>query len=263
MKTTTWRAGGASVMGASHHRRGTPNQDAALWVPRQRGDDRFIIAVADGHGGADYFRSDVGAQLALLAMESALEWFLDEPASEEELAEDVVAIWRRLVAEHIGRHPFETEPATSALSVYGSTLVCVAATQSHLLAFQLGDGDLMLGFADGRIETPLGTDADLVGEETYSLCLTDAAKFVRSRLIQREDDTNWPDFALIATDGVSKSFVDFAAFKGVVTNYRELVQSEEHLQSTLEGLPDWLNSVSEGGSGDDASLCIATSLAQA
>lgn len=253
-----WYSGGASVIGAAHVRRNLVNQDAISWYPRKGVDDRFVIAVADGHGGSEHFRAEFGAKLALQAVQNTLDWYLDAPDSLDQLSKDLIEVWQNLVRDHVASHPFDRTMKGSDLEPYGSTLVTVAATASHCLALQIGDGDLFLGFPDGQLERPLADDTGLVGEQTYSLCMHEASRHIRSRLYEIDHCSRWPDFALIATDGVSKSFVDDDAFKQVVQQYRELVQTEQGLQSTLAALPDWLGEVSNNGSGDDASLCIAT-----
>ncbi|MEM1229665.1 MAG: PP2C family serine/threonine-protein phosphatase [Pseudomonadota bacterium] len=257
--SSEWRCGGASVQGSAHKRRNQPNQDAIWWSPRADEDEQFAIAVADGHGGPAYHRSHVGAQLALQALEEALAWYFDEPEPPERLAEDVVTVWRQLVDAHIAAHPL---PATAqgerSREAYGTTLVCVAGTPRHLLTLQVGDGDLMLGYPDGTVERPLPDDQGLQGEQTYSLCMADAPAHTRTLLRHRSPDQPWPDFAMVATDGVSKSFVSEAAFEKVVQSYRTLVPTKRELLATLEALPGWLDEVSVNGSGDDASLCMAS-----
>jgi serine/threonine protein phosphatase PrpC len=254
-----WHAGGASVRGTAHERRGQPNQDAVWWTPRRGAELDFAVAVADGHGAPAYYRSEVGAQLALQALESALSWYFDEPDSLERLAEDIVTIWQRLVDDHSSKHPASTlNVAAHPREAYGTTLVGVAGSARQILAVQLGDGDLLVGYADGRVERPLPDDLGLKGEQTYSLCLPDAAARMRLRQWDLSDAGGGPEFALVATDGVSKSFVSEAAFEEVVQSYRKLVRTEDELFATLEALPDWLTQVSANGSGDDASLCLAS-----
>lgn len=253
----TWRAGGASVIGAAHLRRKLPNQDAVHWQPGNGVDDRCLIAVADGHGGAAHFRSDVGAGLAVEAVRSTLEWYFDEPESLDQLPGAILEVWRREVREHVAANPFREVVSGSSLEPYGSTLVAVAATARFCWVFQIGDGDLYVAFPDGRIEKPLGDDVGLTGEMTYSLCMEEAQRHVRSRIYRVDAGQQLPDFALVATDGVSKSFVDDQAFYSVVRDYRDIVQTKDDLDSTLAALPGWLREVSDNGSGDDASLCIA------
>ena len=106
-QTGRWHAGGASVMGAAHKRRGLPNQDAHLAQPETTDAANFLICVADGHGGADYVRSDTGSKLAVQALRLALEWFPEDADSLNDLKADVVNIWRRLVTQHLDEHPLD------------------------------------------------------------------------------------------------------------------------------------------------------------
>jgi serine/threonine protein phosphatase PrpC len=120
---------------------------------------------------------------------------------------------------------------------------------------QIGDGDLLLGYPDGRVESPLRPDQGLTGEETYSLCQEDAEARFRFASMWRSGGVAWPDFALLASDGVSKSFRDDDAFRAAAAQLREVAGHD--WQATLEALPDWLADVSQNGSGDDATLCMA------
>ncbi len=252
-----WQAGGASVLGAAHRRRDLPNQDAHIAEPEGCTGPELLISVADGHGGADYVRSDIGALLAVQALRTALDWF---PETQDDLADlktAIVATWRSLVCAHLEAHPMDADAGEPSLQAYGTTLVAVAATQRHLLLLQLGDGDLVLGYPDGGVVMPLREQQELPGEQTYSLCLAGAERFMRAQLIARNEQALWPEFALVATDGVSKSFVDQSAFLQAAREYRDIARSSESLSAVTRELPDWLRSVSDNGSGDDATLCLA------
>src|SRR5436190_794120 len=79
-KKFEWRILGQTVIGASHVRTGKPNQDALL--SRQAQADKsgtpLFIAIADGHGGDKYFRSDIGAKTAVEVTEHTLHRFVGE-----------------------------------------------------------------------------------------------------------------------------------------------------------------------------------------
>ncbi len=247
-----WCTGGASVLGAAHKRQGLPNQDAWLEEPGLNGQERFFVSVADGHGSALHNRSDVGAALAVRALQEVLNWFFDDTASLPDVAEDVHKTWLKAVDEHMKSHP-----GASGVVAYGTTAIAVAGNANHLLALQLGDGDLLLGFEDGRIERPFSGD-DLVGEQTYSMCMDTAPQHFKHRFYERKSDADWPDFAFVSTDGVSKSFINEAAFDQVVSSYRDLMAAPNSLKTTFNALPGWLRDVTDNGSGDDATMCIAT-----
>jgi hypothetical protein len=57
-----WQVTGCSVLGASHRRKGTENQDHIKYHD-ERG--RAIVALADGHGSAKSFRSAKGSEFAV------------------------------------------------------------------------------------------------------------------------------------------------------------------------------------------------------
>ena len=64
--SATWRVTTASERGSSHTG-DSPNQDAVLsrTVVTSDGTSTTIAAVSDGHGGARYVRSDLGAATAV------------------------------------------------------------------------------------------------------------------------------------------------------------------------------------------------------
>jgi serine/threonine protein phosphatase PrpC len=262
-----WVVGGASQRGASHERRGTPNQDAIHWLPRETTARHFVAAVSDGHGAAKYIRSRIGSQLAVEQVASVLEWFLDGDTSDASVAElpaQTLTAWREAVLRHAESVVTEGEWVESVeekLILYGATLIAVAASDDVAVVLQIGDGDLYLGYPDGRLERPLPDDTGLIGEQTYSLCSPDAIKRFRVAVSRAGPGKQLPDFAFLSTDGVSKSFADDAAFRGVVEHYRRSMASADPA-TVLNPLPEWLASVTRRGSGDDVTLCLAARRAE-
>lgn len=250
-----WRIGGASVRGAAHIRTGWPNQDAVAWSPPDGAGARVVAAVSDGHGAAAHFRSGEGARIAVDTAVDLLAWHLDDGEEDEgALGGAILSGWRKAVERHLANNPYDTTQTGSHLSPYGATLLTLAANEDVIAMVQIGDGDLMLGYPDGRIERPLRSDEGLVGEQTYSLCLDDAERHFRVASLWKGDESNWPDFALLASDGVSKSFRDEAAFHDAVRQLRTLAANQ--WGETLAALPKWLSDVSSNGSGDDSTICI-------
>jgi len=259
MRQSTWIIGGASARGATHLRTGRPNQDAVIWSPAAGQGGRIVGAVSDGHGAKAYFRSDVGSRLAVETARALLVARFDNDAHDDgALAGDILRVWRESVEAHLDQNPYPDDmPAQSEprLSPYGATLLTIAADDGDITVLQIGDGDLMLGYPDGRVERPLRADVGLSGEETYSLCQDDAETRFRVASLWRAPDQPWPDFALLASDGVAKSYPDDAAFANAVARIRELAISD--WAGLLAGLSDWLSELSSKGSGDDATLCLA------
>ncbi len=258
-----WQTGGASVVGSAHLRRNMPNQDAMAWRPDRGAGPRIVMAVSDGHGSAPHSRSATGAQLAVAGAAKVLEWHLDaaddDEIADQFLAADIVGHWQRDVAKDVAATPLSDEEQRLATGTpyiaYGATLLAMGIdeTTAHLL--QIGDGDMLFGFADGRITRPLSADEGLVGEETYSLCQSGAETHFRVATLWRGTDEGWPDFILLASDGVSKSFLDEQGFEDAARQLRDLAQAD--FAKMLAALPAWLTEVSANGSGDDSTLCFA------
>lgn len=252
---TGWLAGGATARGASHHRSGLPNQDSIGWIAPGAGLRRGAMVVSDGHGGKAHDRSHDGSRLAV---ECALAEFVpllaegaDTDAAFAEARAGIAARiherWKRRLAELTGA-------ADEAMMVrHGATLVAVACGDESLLLVQLGDGDILIGRRDATLERPLPEDDGLTGEQTHSLCETDAPGFARTAIIARGRGGSAIDFVMASTDGLAKSFPDDASFLDLARHYRGLI-STRGLGAVTDGLGDWLAAASANGSADDVSL---------
>ncbi len=257
-----WKIAGASVRGTAHIRSGMPNQDAIACLPETGNGTRIVAAVSDGHGSAPHFRSATGAMLATRGATEILAWHLDaqeEDEAEGALAGEIMAHWQALVMHDLESNPLDEAgiqpPGRSPFTPYGATLISMAANENIAIFLQIGDGDLLLGYDDGSIMRPLPDDKGLRGEETYSLCQENAGQHFRIASVWKQDNDRWPDFILLSTDGVSKSFRDDAGFESAAQHLRTL--AHDNWDEMIEALPDWLEEVSASGSGDDSTICIA------
>ena len=258
----TWIAGGATAIGASHVRRQQPNQDAVMWSPAAAA--YAVMAVSDGHGSAAHFRSEIGSRLAVEVAEAILADAAADPAwiaardtaQARQFAARIVDAWRERVVEHLAAVPLAPEgnsrhDGDARFLPYGATLVACAATPAGLFLLQLGDGDLLLGAPDGTIVRPLPSDEGLVGEQTYSLCQADAEQRIRLRIVTPDEYA--ADFVILATDGLSKSYADEAAFLRLAGSWRQTI-AERGPAAVVQELDGWLGAASQQGSGDDITL---------
>ncbi len=251
-----WSVGGASVPGAAHLRRGAPNQDAIAHGPASGAGDHAILALSDGHGSAAHPRSDIGARLAVEAALAVLETALREAGAALPdplgVGAAVIDLWRERVRAHLAANPRLPEEARAddPLQLYGATLVAAAATPRGVLVLQLGDGDLLVRFTDGAIVRPLPDDLELVGDQTYSLCLPDARERLRGAVVT---DVDAIDLLMLSTDGLSKSFAHEADFVRLAGTWSGTLEAMG-LDAVVEALPEWLSAASERGSGDDITL---------
>ncbi len=272
--TSPWQVFGYSQIGSAHLRLGTINQDCVDWRSGSHGQG-FVGAVADGHGAPPYFRSDIGAQLAVQSALECLERVLQRHSNNTAVGKDAsTAIgrsigidienrWNELVRTHLLHNPHAAHEEPAGVRPYGTTLVAAAASSRWLVTAQLGDGDTYLGFA-GQALQRIDASQDLFqGEQTLSLCLPQAAQYFTIQLIDLDWASSQPDFLVLSTDGVGKSFPSAAGYERALTQFRELCMSPSNrFEEVSTQIPGWLNEVSQRGSGDDATLLMAMRKAQ-
>ena len=268
-----WSLIADTVRGATHGRTGLPNQDAFRLMPQRGSAASAIVAVSDGHGSVECFRSDVGARLAVDVAVEALSPLL-EPSDtvshstlkylvEQQLPRDMVRRWRTEVDRHLRENPVpqatgDVETAVSDSTVanpylpYGATLLAVLVTGLYLVYIQLGDGDIVAVSEDGEALRPLAKDERLMGNQTTSLCMPDAWREMRVKFQPAE---GLPALILVSTDGYSNSFLDEESFLKVGPDiFRAIL--DNGLDSVGKMLSTWLAEASLLGSGDDTTAAV-------
>lgn len=263
-----WRVVGESVRGATHERNGLPNQDAIYWLPASGRGSSAVLAVADGHGSPRYSRSHTGAALAVERSAQLIDEFLSSQAdgdnlslikhtAEEWLPRAIVRNWVEAVDEHLKTDPLaesslNAEPAVA----YGTTLLVAAVTERFICYLQLGDGDILTVNDRGEVSRPLAKDERLLGNETTSLCATDAWRDFRVNF--QPLTHSHPALVLLSTDGYPNSFRDESGFFKVGSDLLQMIQ-EHGLARVAEDLAGWLRDATRAGSGDDVTLGILSS----
>ena len=289
---------GASVRGAAHERTGTPNQDGLGWWPPAAAQadgpaaQTVLLAVADGHGGAGYPCSHLGARYAVgtarrLLVREVLPQLADGSALtdlahfkrtlSEWLPKILVRTWLRAIHRHARLYPLDDptgdnpaddpQPPTPdsprperaktdpVVRPFGSTLLAALLTPAFHLYVQLGDGDILTVSHSGQISRPpLPKDDRLLANETTSLCSPEAWRYVRVHF-QPIVETP-PALVLLATDGYANSFADESGFEQVAGDLHTAIRQDGHT-AVARHLPDWLAATSAAGSGDDISVAIA------
>jgi Protein phosphatase 2C len=275
-KSIVW-VGGASERGALHTQRGLPNQDAIGWdQPRQNGLP-VLLALSDGHGGASYFRSDAGSQIAVKVALAVGRELADQAdaapdlssvkrEAEDRLLKRIVSEWLKQVAEHLQAHPITDEERESLHSTnpralerlekderiaYGATLLLVIVTGRFLVFCQLGDGDILCIGPTGETQFVFRPGPDQVGEDTASLCMANAWREFLVQVIPVQK--KHPPLILASTDGYSKSFVNTEAFCRIGGDYLEMIRNQG-VGAVQTQIGKFLAEASQDGSGDDISL---------
>jgi hypothetical protein len=127
----------------------------------------------------------------------------------------------------------------------------IGVTPLVLLAIQLGDGDIIAIGADGAAWRPLPEDPLLDGNATTSLCLPDAARFMRVACVGLTPGS--PTLVMAATDGYGNSFAADAGLLQAALEYSDMISSHGH-DWVAAHLEPWLQETSTLGSGDDITL---------
>lgn len=271
----TWNALGATVRGAQHLKSGSANQDAiAAWPPDLSGEE-VVVAVADGHGSHQHFRSREGSSAAVLSAVEHSSLLLEQVGRSnaqivrkrnnrpEIMQPDgfnaVLSGWRDRVRRDAVEHPFENwelkllsdsernELIKRPEIAYGTTLLVCAAAVTGAAVWQLGDGAILWVAGDGTVSRPL-KQIEMIGEATHSLCEKDAGHYVQSFVSTCTD--HLPTLLLLSTDGYEKSTSEFDSLGPACL---EVLRTEGR-DALLSTLDKQLETVSQRGNGDDITL---------
>ena len=256
----SWQAVGKVVTGANHIRANDECQDAICI--HESSPDFVIAAVADGHGSKACPHSREGADIAVRAavklLSQVLEQDLDKAMynfmanKDVRIPKQLEMMWKEDVrAHHQASGRDEEADDTALFTLYGTTLLAVAAAPGFAFFVKIGDGDILMMGEEGAAQ--LLEQEEKVGEDTESLCLDEAWKYVRTQLVQVENSQ--PLMFLVSTDGYSNSFTDRAGFMKAGEDFFNL-WAEEGPKSIEGSLEDWLRRSSDAGSGDDISLAL-------
>ncbi|MEA5413481.1 protein phosphatase 2C domain-containing protein, partial [Synechococcus sp. BA-120 BA3] len=224
----------------------------------------MVMAVADGHGGRRYRRSEVGSRLACETALAAVQGALaarpldggEEDWSrwlERDLPESIQRGWLAAVAAHWASDP--GEGGFEAL-LYGSTLGLVVMTPRWWGHTGLGDWDLVRVEADGPARLlQEENEPTALGEATCSLCQPRAASLFARRAGLHPLDTEAGAFALVlCTDGIRKSCATDGDF---LTLAAWLAHGDGEADPGAAGtLSAALDRISREGSGDDVTVAV-------
>ena len=270
---TDYRAFGMMVIGASHIKSGTVCQDFSLSCELP---DRRISVVCDGHGGADYFRSDRGSRFAaeaftecmkdpdVISVLSAAATQKQQSIRIEQLIKSIITHWNELVERDIKEHSFgedelrgvsekarrRYEAGERLQAAYGTTLIGAVLAENFWLGLQIGDGKCVVVSETGEFTQPIPWDEECFLNVTTSLCDENAAREFRFCFSR-----NLPAAVFIGSDGINDCF---AGDERLYDFYRVTLKSfaETDEETAIAQLKEYLPTLSEKGSGDDMSVGI-------
>ena len=262
-------------IGKSHFVNGLACEDYSLVYSDE---SVSIIAISDGHGDKNCFRSAKGAKFACTIGISACRQFqlitnhindIEQCDFNElvcSLKLDIVNKWKQAVLDDAATYPFSEKELSIASAqaqdaykngqriekAYGCTLIISMATASYWLALQIGDGKCIAAYSDGVFIEPVPNDENCLGNRSTSLCNSNAMESFRhyySRVM--------PLAVFVSSDGVEESFDQ----EGLYNCFYSIAYwlKESGCEVTKEKVDNLLPQISEGGSGDDVSLAIMAS----
>lgn len=176
--------------------------------------------------------------------------------------------WLRLIRCDVKENPF-TKSEKAALGerpverAYGTTLMCYVQTDKFWMAFQVGDGRLLVandigkdpnGAPDYQWFPPVPWDCECFLNRTTSMCNEDAVEKFR---YVYDGSGYFPAAAICCSDGVEDSFGDYEdSPQHLHEFYTKLVNTMkiDGVDKTLENLHQFLPELSSCRSHDDMSL---------
>lgn len=268
------RAFHTTCIGASHIKAGTVCQDYSLCA--ERGNYRLAVC-CDGHGGADYFRSDRGSRFAAEAFCSGIDHpdFLTALCASEitkqaqneritQLVKSVIAKWNSLIEQDIKNEPFtESEmlqvsdkakkrylSGEKVQSAYGTTLIGAVVTDLFWVGIQIGDGKCVAVSENGDFLQPIQWDDHCFLNITTSLCDENALSEFRFYF-----STDIPVAIFLGSDGIDDCF---AGDEKLYDFYRVVLRSFAETEdiAAIRELSEYLPELSRKGSGDDVSVAM-------
>lgn len=192
-----------SATGARHRNKHEAKQDHRLVA---RIGNYTLICAADGHGGAEYTRSGIGAQIACAAAKYACGLDLEDP---RDFAAGIKDRYDELVALHLRhRPPAEWEKSVLHLDdprvLYGTTILGAVVGEGRVRVFQIGDGSVVLCNKDRYIE--IEKDPRCSGNITTSLVYTRHTAL--KHFYVRDFDADDLACVILATDGYAGDPLD-------------------------------------------------------
>lgn len=258
-----------SIEGASHIKNNKECQDASF----SYNDDKCAIAiVCDGHGGKDYIRSKIGADIACSVTEKNIKAFIKDinPSDLKKntrklivnLEASIINDWNDEVLSHYKSNSFLEEELMGVSNriktrylkgeaienAYGTTLIATVKTEDYWFGIHIGDGKCVVVNGNSEFSQPIPWDDKCFLNSTTSIC--DSFAINNFRYFYSED---LPVAIFIASDGIDDCFITEEQLNNL---YRTILYSfaKNEFSDAVEDLKDYLPRLSSKGSGDDISL---------
>ena len=202
-----------------------------------------VIAIADGHGSNDCFRSQIGSMLAVRTILnqaknafSTLEFNNFDDTTIRYFKHSIWTKWREEVRHDWDTHLLEnktlgenecrynavsdkyknryasadsTEIEKYLYHAYGTTLICAISISKQVLLLQVGDGTCVVMDGTGEFSTPLPPDEDNFLNVSFSLCDVNeynADAKIRHAVLDCENNELSPVAIFLSSDGLDDCY---------------------------------------------------------
>lgn len=258
-------------IGFSHISSQKPCQDYSVHF---QNDIASVIIVSDGHGSANFTRSDRGSKFACEVTLEAIDGFLQDlnlnKLENDSQRDDVVAQlckyillqWNNRIEKDVADFPFTEEEVEKVSDkyktrylngnavehAYGCTLIFVIVTRDFCLAVRNGDGQCVTVNRDGSFATPIPWNDNCEFNVTTSLCDHEAIESFRYYYA-----TDLPAAIFIGSDGVDDSYTSVEELYNLYRNLclKALNDGADTIADYVEML---LPEITRRGSTDDVSM---------
>jgi serine/threonine protein phosphatase PrpC len=226
------------------------------------------MAVADGHGGSAYTRSDVGSFLALQAASESINRFIMYVADATEQYPDnwlemviedfsgrfgkmLVSNWVRMVEAHANEKENDQD---EIIKLYGTTISVALVVNDCIFIGRIGDSSIFVIVDQNNkctAKNPFEADDaenEATGLETASLSSREAHRKWQVQTLPLDEIK----MILLATDGFTDSFKDI---KEEIKNFY-LEINKKGVANFEQVIDDELKQITQNGVGDDISLVI-------
>lgn len=181
------------------------------------------------------------------------------------LLEKIYHRWDESITRHAQNVPLTPEECLALGNkriekAYGSTLMAYIKTPDYWLAFQLGDGRLLMCDSQLNWWQPVPWDCNCFQNFTTSLCNSHPVPSFRYAV---NGTGEFPTAVICCSDGLEDSYGDYEVAPERLHHFLTglLLQMDKNgMETTLANLDDFLPKLSAAGSKDDISIAGAVNL---
>jgi len=292
---SSYQAFAVTARGSSHIKHGKDCQDYSLKLPLGKvTNSKTFVAIADGHGDDNCFRSNRGARFAcdcasrgIVDFENEIKLtqkntdenneqkLLDENA--KYLIKHIIKKWQIKVQEDYEeginenqknnfteqelalateKYRKKYEVGKSLNRAYGTTLIAAMVTERYWLGIHIGDGRFTVLYENGEFDQPVPWDEKCFLNLVTSICDDDAAERARSYFSLITPEKPPPVAVFLCSDGVDDNYPVEENEKHLYKLYSIIVLAfaEDGFDSTCKQLEDLVEKFATEGKGDDTSI---------